>query len=143
MGELETMRWEKDGQVARVTLNRPRLLNAMNNQATFDLNTVADQISVDPSIRVVTITGAGRAFCTGIDLKEIAAGKIYITYHHHWEEALRKFETMEPIVLCLIHGYCLGGGLQLAMACDIRISTPLAKIGFGAGEIRGGSSRTG
>ena len=132
MGELETMRWEKDGQVARVTLNRPRLLNAMNNQATFDLNTVADQISVDPSIRVVTITGAGRAFCTGIDLKEIAAGKIYITYHHHWEEALRKFETMEPIVLCLIHGYCLGGGLQLAMACDIRISTPLAKIGLPA-----------
>lgn len=132
MGELETMRWEKDGQVARVTLNRPRLLNAMNNQATFDLNTVANQISVDPSIRVVTITGAGRAFCTGIDLKEIAAGKIDITYHDHWEGALRKFETMEPIVLCLIHGYCLGGGLQLAMASDIRISTPLATIGLPA-----------
>ncbi len=104
MGELETMGWGKDGQVARVTLNRPRLLNAMNNQATFDLNTVADQIFADPSIRVVTITGAGRAFCTGIDLKEIAAGKIDISYHDHWEEALRKYETMEPIVLCLIHG---------------------------------------
>ena len=132
MGKLETMSWEKDGKVARVTLNRPQLLNAMNNQATFDLNAVAAEISADPSIRVVTIVGTGRAFCTGIDLKELAAGKIDITYHDHWEGALRKFETMEPIVLCLIHGYCLGGGLQLAMAADIRISTPLAKIGLPA-----------
>ena len=132
MGQLETMGWTKDGKVARVMLNRPQLLNAMNNQATHDLNTVADQISADPSIRLVTLTGAGRAFCTGIDLKEIAADKIDITYHDHWEGALRKFETMEPIVLCLIHGYCLGGGLQLAMAADIRVSTPRAKIGLPA-----------
>ena len=119
-------------QIRRVTLNRPQLLNAVNNQATRDLNTVADQISAEPSVRIVTIAGAGRAFCTGIDLKELAAGDIDITYHDHWEGALRKFETMEPFVLCLIHGYCLGGGLQLAMASDIRISTPLAKIGLPA-----------
>jgi enoyl-CoA hydratase/carnithine racemase len=132
MAEFETMYWEKDGPVARVTLNRPEVLNAQNNQATFDLNAVADQIAQDRDVRLVAISGAGRAFCTGIDLKELSAGKIDITYHDHWESALRKFETMEPVVLCLIHGYCLGGGLQLAMASDIRISTPSAQIGLPA-----------
>ncbi|MFQ5596133.1 MAG: enoyl-CoA hydratase/isomerase family protein [Anaerolineae bacterium] len=132
MPEFETMYWEKDGPVARVTLNRPEVLNAQNNQATYDLNTVADQIAPDRDVRLVAISGAGRAFCTGIDLKELSAGKIDITYHDHWESALRKFETMEPVVLCLIHGYCLGGGLQLAMASDIRVSTPSAQIGLPA-----------
>lgn len=132
MSELQTMYWEKDGPIARVTLNRPEVLNAQNNQATRDLNTVADQIAADRDIRIVAISGAGRAFCTGIDLKELSAGIIDITYHDYWESALRKFETMEPVVLCLIHGYCLGGGLQLAMACDIRVSTPSAQIGLPA-----------
>jgi enoyl-CoA hydratase/carnithine racemase len=132
MAEFETMYWEKDGPVARVTLNRPEVLNAQNNQATHDLNAVADQIARDRDVRIVAIAGAGRAFCTGIDLKELSAGKIDITYHDHWESALRKFETMEPVVLCLIHGYCLGGGLQLAMASDIRVSTPSAQIGLPA-----------
>ncbi|MFQ5859661.1 MAG: enoyl-CoA hydratase/isomerase family protein, partial [Anaerolineae bacterium] len=121
-----------DGPVARVTLNRPEVLNAQNNQATYDLNVVADQIAEDRDVRIVAISGAGRAFCTGIDLKELSAGKIDITYHDRWESALRKFETMEPVVLCLIHGYCLGGGLQLAMAADIRVSTPSAQIGLPA-----------
>lgn len=132
MREFQTMYWEKDGPVARVTLNRPQLLNAMNNQATYDLNAVADEIAADRDIRIVAITGAGRAFCTGIDLKELSTGEIDITYHDYWESALRKFETMEPLVLCLIHSYCLGGGLQLALACDIRVSTPSAQIGLPA-----------
>ncbi len=132
MPELQTMYWEKDGPIARVTLNRPELLNAVNNQATYDLNTVADQLAEDRDIRIVAIAGAGRAFCTGIDLKELSAGMIDITYHDRWETALRKFETMEPVVLCLIHGYCLGGGLQLAMASDIRVSTGSAQIGLPA-----------
>jgi len=132
MSELKTMSWTKDGPIARVTLGRPEVLNAMNNQATRDLNTVADQIAQDEEVRIVAISGAGRAFCTGIDLKELAAGKIDITYHDRWESALRKFETMAPVVLCLIHGYCLGGGLQLALACDIRVATPTAQLGLPA-----------
>jgi enoyl-CoA hydratase/carnithine racemase len=132
MPKFETMFWEKNGPIARITLDRPEVLNAMNNQATCDLQAVADQISTDQDIRLVAITGAGRAFCTGIDLKELSVGKIDLSYHAHWEGALRTFETMEPIVLCLIHGYCLGGGLQLALACDIRVATPSAQIGLPA-----------
>jgi enoyl-CoA hydratase len=132
MPEFDTMFWEKTGPIARVTLHRPQVLNAMNNQATRDLKAVADQIKADEEIRIVVITGAGRAFCTGIDLKEVSAGKIDLSYHARWEGALRTFETMEPIVLCLIQGYCLGGGLQLALACDIRAATPSVQIGLPA-----------
>jgi enoyl-CoA hydratase/carnithine racemase len=132
MPKFETMFWEKNGPIARITLHRPEVLNAMNTQATCDLQAVANQISTDEDIRVVAITGAGRAFCTGIDLKELSAGKIDLSYHAQWEGALRTFETMEPIVLCLIHGYCLGGGLQLALACDIRVASPSAQIGLPA-----------
>jgi enoyl-CoA hydratase/carnithine racemase len=132
MIELKTTSWIKDGPVARITLNRPEVLNAMNNQATRDLNAVADQISQEDDVRIVAISGAGRAFCTGIDLKELSAGKIDITYHDRWESALRKFEKMAPVVLCLIHGYALGGGLQLALACDIRVATPTAQVGLPA-----------
>ncbi len=132
MPKFDTMFWEKDGPIARVTLQRPEVLNAVNNQATRDLQAVAGQIGTDADIRLVAITGASRAFCTGIDLKEMSAGKIDLSYHAHWEGALRTFETMEPIVLCLIHGYCLGGGLQLALACDIRVATPSAQIGLPA-----------
>jgi len=132
MPKFETVFWEKSGPIARITLHRPEVLNAMNTQATRDLQAVADQINNDEDVRVVAITGAGRAFCTGIDLKELSAGKIDLSYHAQWEGALRTFEIMEPIVLCLIHGYCLGGGLQLALACDIRAATPLAQIGLPA-----------
>jgi enoyl-CoA hydratase/carnithine racemase len=132
MPEFETLFWEKNGPIARITLHRSEVLNAMNNQATYDLQAVADQISADQDIRLVAITGAGRAFCTGIDLKELSAGKIDLSYHAHWEGALHTFEAMEPIVLCLIHGYCLGGGLQLALVCDIRVATPSAQIGLPA-----------
>jgi enoyl-CoA hydratase/carnithine racemase len=81
---------------------------------------------------MVTIQGADRAFCTGIDLKELSAGEIDHGYHSVFERALRRFETMDKLVLCLIHGYALGGGLQLALACDIRVCTPSAEIGLPA-----------
>jgi enoyl-CoA hydratase/carnithine racemase len=132
MQQLETMFWEKQGKIARVTLNCPERLNAMNNQATLDINTVADAIAADNEIRLVVITGAGRSFCTGIDLKQLAANEIEMVYHHRWERALRTFETMDKLVIVGIKQYCLGGGLQLALACDIRIAADNAILGLPA-----------
>lgn len=132
MPQLETMGWEKDGKVARVVFNRPQLLNAMSNQATIDLNTVADAIARENDVRVVVITGTGRSFSTGIDLKQLSTDQIEMVYHRRFERALRTFETMEKIVITGIKEYCLGGGLQLALACDIRLAADNAVIGLPA-----------
>ncbi len=130
--ELDHVRVERDGPVARVTLDRPERLNAMHYPGVRDLDAVSRLLADDEDTRLVAIEGADRAFCTGIDLKELAAGEIDVGYHPVFERALRRFETMDALVLCLIHGYALGGGLQLALACDIRVCTPSAEIGLPA-----------
>jgi enoyl-CoA hydratase/carnithine racemase len=132
MPQLKTMSWEKEGKVARIVFNRPELLNAMNNEATIEINTIADAISKEDGVRVIVITGAGRSFCTGIDLKELSSGQIEMVYHHRWERALRIFEMMEKIVIAGIKEYCLGGGLQLALACDVRVAADNAILGLPA-----------
>jgi enoyl-CoA hydratase/carnithine racemase len=130
--ELGDMRLEKDGKRAWVNFTRGSHLNAINNQGTVQLNRLAMALREDPDIRVVVIRGQGRAFCTGIDLKELAADSIDMSYHERWEKALRILEKMEKVLIVGMHGYCLGGGLQLALACDIRVSTPDCQIGLPA-----------
>ncbi len=132
MSKLETMRWDVDGKIARIVFDRPQILNAMNNQATIDLNTTADAVAQEKNARIVIITGEGRAFSTGMDLKALAAGEVEMLYHHRFERALRVLETMDKIVICGIQQYCLGGGLQLALACDIRVAADNAVLGLPA-----------
>jgi enoyl-CoA hydratase/carnithine racemase len=130
--QLETMFITRAGPIATLRLNRTERLNAFGNQGTVDLNTAADALAQDESIRIVVVSGEGRAFSTGIDLKELAGGAIDMTYHHRWESALRKFETMDKVVIAAINGYAIGGGLQLALACDLRIAAESAQMGLPA-----------
>src|SRR5690349_17840884 len=130
--ELATMSISYDGPIATLRLNRVERLNAFGNQGTHDINAAADALARDDRVRIVIITGAGRAFSTGIDLKELAAGEIDMSYHHRWEAAMRAFETMDKVVIAAINGYCLGGGLQLALACDVRIAAESAQLGLPA-----------
>jgi len=130
--QSDTMHLEKEGKRAWVTFTRESHLNAVNTEGTVLLQRMAIALREDPDIRVVVIRGRGRAYCTGIDLKELSADEIDMSYHEHWEDALRIFEQMEKIVIVGMHGYCLGGGLQLALACDIRVSTPDCQIGLPA-----------
>lgn len=125
---LEFLRIENVGKVAHLTLNRPHRLNAVHQPAAFELKAAAQALADDPDVRLVAIRGEGRAFSTGIDLKDLAAGEIDMRYFRVWEEALRIFETMDKLVLCQIHGHAVGGGLQLAMACDIRAATADANL---------------
>jgi enoyl-CoA hydratase len=131
-GEYETLIYQKDGNRARITFDRPNILNAVAMTGARELDRLAAHIAEDADIRIVTIHGKGRAFSTGIDLKDLAAGLIDDSYFDLWDRALRRFETMDKLVLCLIHGYALGGGLQLCLASDIRVSTPSAKLGLPA-----------
>ena len=129
---FEFMRLEKKGKLAWLTFTRENQLNAMNDACVDQINRIAMALKEDSDVRVVIIRGEGRAFCTGIDLKELAADRIEMDYHHHWEQALRLFETMEKLVIVGMHGYCLGGALQLALAADIRVSTAECQIGLPA-----------
>jgi enoyl-CoA hydratase/carnithine racemase len=129
---FEFMRLEKEGKLGWVTLTREDHLNAMNNDCTIQINKIAMALREDPDVRVAVIRGAGRAFCTGIDLKELAANQIEMLYHQRWEPALRLFETMEKLIIVGMHGFCLGGALQLALAADIRVSTADCQIGLPA-----------
>ncbi len=130
--DLEFMRLEKEGKLAWVTFTRERYLNAMSNACTIQINEVAGALKEDEQVRVVVIRGQGSAFSTGIDLKELAADQIEMVYHQRWERALRRFETMEKLVIVGMHGYCLGGALQLALAAYIRVSTADCQIGLPA-----------
>lgn len=130
--QLATMFITQEGPIATLHLNRTERLNAFGNQGTVDLNTAADALGQDNNTRVVIITGEGRTFSTGIDLKELASGAIDMSYHHRWENALRKFELMNKVVICSMHGYCIGGGLQLALASDLRIAAASTQFGLPA-----------
>ena len=132
MLDHDFMRLEKEGKLAWLTFTRGNYLNAMNNACIHQINRVAMALKEDSDARVVIIRGEGRAFSTGIDLKELAADRIEMDYHHRWEQALRLFETMEKLVIVGMHGYCLGGALQLALAADIRVSTTECQIGLPA-----------
>ncbi|MCH8296704.1 MAG: enoyl-CoA hydratase/isomerase family protein [Chloroflexi bacterium] len=132
--ELETMKYEADGDLIRLTLDRPEVLNAVNYQTTLDLRQAAQAIHDDPHARAVLIRGNGRAFCTGIDLKELAAEQTPQDYFYQWDQALRLLELADKLIICAIQGFALGGGLQLPLACDIRIATEDAVLGLPAAK---------
>jgi len=127
-----SMLYRTEGKVARVTLNRPEALNAMPHDMVLEMDAIAAAIEADPDVRVVAFTGAGRAFSAGIDLKALSRGEITESYLEPWERFLHRLERMDKLVLCLLHGYFIGGGLQLALACDIRVATPSARCGLPA-----------
>jgi enoyl-CoA hydratase/carnithine racemase len=97
-----------------------------------DLNEAVARIAAAPSVRVVVITGAGRAFCTGVDLTELAAGEFGLPDFIAWEDAMIAIERMDRLVVAGINGHCLGGGLQLALVCDYRLASEDALLGLPA-----------
>ena len=130
--QLETMYTVRDGRVATIVLNRPHVLNCANEQWARDLNTIVDDLAADTTLRLVVLRGAGRAFCSGIDLKALAAGETTSAFFRNWEAALRKLEAMDPIVLAAVQSHCIGGGLQIALACDLRVARDDARFGVTA-----------
>lgn len=130
--QLETMYSAIDGQVATLTLNRPQVLNCANEQWARDLNTLVDDLASREALRVVVVRGAGRAFCSGIDLTALSQGETTLSFFRNWEAALRKLETLDAVVIAAIHSHCIGGGLQVALACDLRIARADARFGITA-----------
>ncbi len=126
------VRLDLDAPVARVTLNRPEVLNAGDPRWVAELNDVVAQIAARHDLRVAVITGAGRAFSTGVDLKALAVGEMQLAHFVAWEDAMTAIERMPLPFIAAINGHCLGGGLQLALVCDYRLASVDATIGLPA-----------
>jgi 3-hydroxypropionyl-coenzyme A dehydratase len=122
----------KDEGIAIIKINRPEVLNALNREAMFELSTAIDIVDADDKIKVIIITGAGeKSFCAGADIRYVVnidpiEAEEYATFIHG---LLNKIENLEKPVIAAINGYALGGGCELALACDIRIASSNAKIG--------------
>src|SRR5262249_52657528 len=129
---LETVTYEKKNAIAYVTLNRPKVLNALSHRTWEDLRAAFEDARADPTIRGVILTGAGdKAFIAGADISELAqvngvdaeAGSSY------GQDVLNLIENLGKPVIAAINGFALGGGCETAMACTIRIAVEHAKFG--------------
>jgi enoyl-CoA hydratase len=134
----QTVLYEKKQNVAIITLNRPQRLNAITRDLINGLIAQLKTARQDQDVSVVILTGAGRAFCAGEDLKETSAGKSF----EDWMEETDGLQEVQRVVMDLgkpliaaVRGYALGGGCEFALSCDIRIAAEDAQFGFPETEV--------
>ena len=124
MRAFETLIYEKEEGVARISLDRPTVLNAYNVQMRDDFSEALEAVADDPDARVLLITGEGRGFCAGADLTEFgSAPSQVIARQVRWQRDVwgQMINLGKPIVVA-VHGYCIGSGLEIALLCDLRLA---------------------
>ncbi len=129
---MKTLITELIDGVFYITINRPDSMNALNPLVFEELNQALDDVDKDKSVRALVLKGQGRAFVAGADLKELNSmdntqAKLFV---HTGHNTLRRLEVMEIPVIALVHGFALGGGMELALSCDIIIADEKAKFGL-------------
>ena len=146
MADLKTLIFERRGRVAVITLNRPDDLNALNQEVMSEMVSVVDEIDRDPAIAATVLTGEGKAFAAGADIKEMQNASFVDMYANDWFAGWDRFAAARKPIIAAINGFALGGGCELALMCDIIIASENAK--FGQPEIKlgitpgmGGSQR--
>jgi enoyl-CoA hydratase len=127
----KNLEWVKNNRVATITFTRESALNALNRETLQELDTLVDKINADKEITVVVVTGRGRAFVAGADIKEFQGLSVDEgrEFGKKGSELFRKIELSDKIFIAAINGFALGGGCELAMSCDIRIASNKAKFG--------------
>ncbi len=129
--DYEILKLSADDSVAVVTISRPQAMNALNSRFFDEMDAMIRDVSAMEGIRVMVITGEGKAFVAGADIAEMVdmtPGQ-GIAFSKKGQHTFRSLERMEIPVIAAINGFALGGGLELAMGCDIRIAGSKAKFG--------------
>ncbi len=142
--DFTTLLYERDGRIARITLNRPERLNAINGEMPGEIAAAVARANDDDDAHVIVLAGAGRAFCAGYDLKEYAekTGPESLTQEMPWDPMkdyklmsantahfMSLWRSFKPVI-CKVHGYAGSGGSDIALASDIIIMAEDAKIGY-------------
>src|SRR5689334_10953230 len=132
MPDYENILIEKKNSIAYVTVNRPKVLNALNMATMEDLRRAFHDIKQDSAIRVVVMSGSGeKAFIAGADIGELAKNDAVAAkeYTHRGQSVLNLIENLGKPVIACINGFALGGGCEIAMACTMRLASENAKLG--------------
>jgi enoyl-CoA hydratase/carnithine racemase len=131
----ETIRSNKEGSILHLKLNRPESLNSINLKMAEELNQIAEEVNRDDGVKVIILSGEGRAFCSGGDISflqvisKMAAPEVR-SFVYDVERKLGSIAYIEKPVIASINGFALGAGLSLALLCDIRIATESALMGM-------------
>jgi enoyl-CoA hydratase len=148
--DLHTITYASDGGIARITLNRPDRLNAISPELLEDLDHACAAVEDDPTVRVVTLTAAGRAFCAGADLRAVKElspdARRWDAFMSLWHRVFDRIETLPVPVIAGVHGLALAGGLELVLVADLVVADEGARLGdqhanFGLVAGGGGSQR--
>lgn len=148
----QTIQLERDGAIATLWLDRPSKRNALDGDLVRGFSAALDEIATDPGVRVVIVRGRGAAFSSGIDhslLLEVFQSSQkapFLHVHHQLQDAFHRMTRLQKPVIAVLHGVCVGMGLELALAADVRIATPdcvlgLPEIAFGLVPDVGGTTR--
>jgi len=142
--KFETLLYKVDGRIARITLNRPERLNAINREMPREIRLAVDAANTDDRVHVIVLAGAGRAFCAGYDLKIFAEKKRtndliqdmpwdpmqdYRIMKGYTDDMFSLWKSYKPTI-CKVHGYAVAGGSDIALCADIVIMADDAKIGY-------------
>ena len=141
VSNFTTLRYEVAGRRAAITLNRPERLNAINDVMPGEIREAVEAANSDPDVHVIVLSGAGRAFCAGYDLKEFAERgrgtqpqawdpiRDYRVMKRNTDDFMSLFRSLKPTI-CKVHGYAVAGGSDIALCCDVVVMADDARIGY-------------
>src|SRR4051812_15577118 len=140
--DYQSLRYEVDGRRADIVLNRPERLNAIDIHMPGEIRHAVETANDDPRVHVIVLSGAGRAFCAGYDLKEFAEGsaghqrspawdpiKDYRGMRRNTDDFFTLWRSLKPTI-CKVHGYAIAGGSDIALSCDLVVMADDARIGY-------------